>query len=104
MSRVCNGWVSDLLVSMFQVSQEKATGRRKAVEIVLVKTARERREEEQLQKVMWIAGCCGTSARVLGYPTGRTFQQWLPSDQRISVCHLPCCTDQAAGISWHISH
>ncbi len=34
-----------------QVSQEKGSGRKRAVEVVLVRTNRERREEEQLKKV-----------------------------------------------------
>jgi len=33
------------------VSQEKGSGRKRAVEVVLVRTNREKREEEQLKKV-----------------------------------------------------
>lgn len=39
------------------MSQEKSTGRKRAIEISLLKTARERREEEQLQKVREVVGC-----------------------------------------------
>lgn len=39
----------------YQVSQEKANGRKRAVEVVLVRTNREKREEEQLTKVSPIA-------------------------------------------------
>lgn len=34
-----------------QVSQEKASGRKRAVEVVLVRTNKQKREEEQLKKV-----------------------------------------------------
>lgn len=43
------------------MSQEKGSGRKRAVEVVLVRTNRERREEDQLKKV-------GTSV-VTGMPT-----------------------------------
>ena len=34
------------------MSQAKVTGRKRAVEVVLVRTGKEKREQEQLQKVM----------------------------------------------------
>lgn len=39
------------LALVYQVSQEKASGRKRAVEVVLVRTNKEKREEEEKKKV-----------------------------------------------------
>lgn len=59
------------------MSQEKISGRKRAVEVVLVRTNREKREEEQLQKVRHSATlapprtswrlCCSVVARSTRY-------------------------------------
>lgn len=52
MSSVSSAYVLRLTLALrCQVSQEKGSGRKRAVEVVLVRTNREKREEDQLRKV-----------------------------------------------------
>lgn len=61
----------------FQVSQEKASGRKRAVEVVLIRTSREKREEEQLKKVRIVRSFYMVYSSAL----------WAPSSLRFVIAY-----------------
>lgn len=80
----------------YQVSQEKTSGRKRAVEVVLVRTSKEKREEEQLKKVLlFIADSISNWHRA--YRTAvLALTALYKFDAHFALCCLPCLSRVAS--------